>query len=1109
MAISKDFNALGEAVEQFQEGVEEINVIVGRKIRLYPFVKASGFTRYSEFGESALQDNPEARKTDLLIQNGSEPITLYWNNAVNFVVQPDGITTKKVLNPNIDDLYYECVVISISYSNNDKESVSLNGSDYQTFTHSRTLVLYSRDWLPSIEAMDDFLYVVLDSQNYVGGQQILKITTINPIYNQANGQAEGCEITLQEVNLDYSHNAKDLLALPQFAPIGGNYAFPKEVVNNGVVETFYDASVWNNDVGCQTLQLGIYGGALISGLNVYGRPKDNDYVLPIRKLFVMEFLAPISSTFDVHGIDTMDYYYLMGAIPRNTGVWKNWRSWGQSKITNTTGNMVFYGGLDINTSTNTKTWEKVVGTNGGYGDNQPTGDWDSVDMNANTPIYSEWNITPYDISTNSDGISFDVRASKWLWASDIDFKLSNIMPVYSIFNFCSMVYETMELLPINYSTLIRFSLGDVPLLGGLLKFVMGGINPTWLTGSVSIPKNKICGLIPTESFKMGTMNIGTDGEAGISNQYLKYDVFSGDTSDITSVGNKQMISTIRVRFTDRVRMSHLNLSDDTLNKLKGIDGIDIDEDNPQTQTWNTMYLGQQYVLKKVSENLYEKIYFIDKTGKIITIKINFDSVFVEPINQKWEIDGISYNVISCNEARLTAFDDVDISKARSIWENRHITNSKWKGSDMTLWTNKFKTNFIDRYNTIGTLIYPQEIIPPSAHGLYYEPFYTESNLTTPIHNFKINQQNYAYMTAYNGKPALLDLWLRGDKILENTFCNVSSPQQTWNKGIGNGSFRTNGDSHIFYMKPFKMVNGKDLTSWDDLFADDGDDFDIHFRVSSPITYSKATNRWRQDNVIFAEDNEDNASYIITKDYVVKKSSFKKQGDTWYFESIDDDFMNNDFDVYSQFTKFDDASKYLNLYYTYINPQGVRLAATNFAQRSLNNSPNDGWNMSYRHSQTNRILLTQNDKGLFLYLSYVFSQIISPLVDLQWYCQLIMVHHPSSSTQREIVAIPVRKLITIQITLGDNLSMKLSMSQKNYYAYHGMNKGVLWSVNFDYEEAFNAAKDGNKNGSYKEGRFYYENEIYTENDGNAPSGITQSDIYLIDNSLKNTYNKKPK
>jgi hypothetical protein len=77
MATNKDFSLLGDGVQEFQEGVENVNVVLGRKIRLYPFVKASGFVRLSEMGERHLNNDPSNQKSDVLLQTGNEPITLY------------------------------------------------------------------------------------------------------------------------------------------------------------------------------------------------------------------------------------------------------------------------------------------------------------------------------------------------------------------------------------------------------------------------------------------------------------------------------------------------------------------------------------------------------------------------------------------------------------------------------------------------------------------------------------------------------------------------------------------------------------------------------------------------------------------------------------------------------------------------------------------------------------------------------------------------------------------------------------------------------------------------------------------------------------------------
>jgi hypothetical protein len=70
--------------------------------------------------------------------------------------------------------------------------------------------------------------------------------------------------------------------------MGGNFAFPKEIynVNTKEIQTIYDGSMWNNDSGVVSLQIGFMGGTLFNSCKVIGRPKDNKYIQPPRLLFI-------------------------------------------------------------------------------------------------------------------------------------------------------------------------------------------------------------------------------------------------------------------------------------------------------------------------------------------------------------------------------------------------------------------------------------------------------------------------------------------------------------------------------------------------------------------------------------------------------------------------------------------------------------------------------------------------------------------------------------------------------------------------------------------------------------------------------------------------------
>jgi hypothetical protein len=57
-------------------------------------------------------------------------------------------------------------------------------------------------------------------------------------------------------------------------------------------------------------------------------------------------------------------------------------------------------------------------------------------------------------------------------------KLGTGINVRDLLNCNAIAYQSMEMLPLTYSDLIRFSFSDIPLFGKLLNFFLGGINPT-------------------------------------------------------------------------------------------------------------------------------------------------------------------------------------------------------------------------------------------------------------------------------------------------------------------------------------------------------------------------------------------------------------------------------------------------------------------------------------------------------------------------------------------------------------------------------------------------------------------------------------------------------
>lgn len=703
--MSINVNVWSNLLNNLTGSYEEFYAQLGQDINLYQFDIVSGFINVSERGENEITSNADNDRTNIKVQTSNEPIVAYWEGSYQGTEDPQFKNrTKKNFKVG---KYYKTKLTSINVTL-EQGTIQWNENDYNSFAVNRTINLFvPKEDFNNVE-LSKKLFLILNKR--AKSHQWLKITSAIPIYNPNDeNKLIGTQLTLMNLNLQFSKSGRDILTFVQMAQPGGNYAFPKEVQVLGGTDIVVqlDSQYLYGIPGVTNTQLEFTSGVGLSDIVLFGRQKDNNYVFPSKRLLLYKPFLPKSSYLNVVGSATNNYLSVFGAKVVSDELWQNWKE-KLSELFNFVADKTFNGGLDV------KSWDEVFKSN-------PVS---PVSGQYTYSSFSNW------LVEETNDLVYSCDENPYI-VNVFNMKNCGKMTIADFFNHNGFLFQTTQYLPTNYRETTRWSFKDIPLIGGAIGGAINyiiGFDPAWQKSINWVPGKPINMVIPCETAQMSRKVLGG------TSQYLPMDCLSNDNNRFKATGNYSQIMSFNFSLTDRFKTTNSAYIINGNPEGKGGNGI-----------WDTIYLG---MFKDEEGNQL----FPD--GKYLEWHEQCKAYEPADKNQTYEVDNIFFQVYGKCNFRLTFYNNNGSdTNLTSLYETRAKLNSSALG-DGCLWTNQYQLNFLNRENTDYVPPYPTHIDPPSPNGKIIElQEFKEKRLFLPkVWNLNVEtlfETGYQYPVATN------------------------------------------------------------------------------------------------------------------------------------------------------------------------------------------------------------------------------------------------------------------------------------------------------------------------------------------------------------------------
>lgn len=649
----------------------------GPKINLYEFDIVSGFIYISERGENSITTNPANNRTNVMVQTSNEPIVCYWKDSYYSTLNEDKLSSTKHF---LIGKYYEATLTSVAMTL-EQSKVEWNQNDFNSFSTNKSITLVIKD--KTFENIDTTkkLYLILDER--AKSLQWLKVTNVVSIYDQVSENLVQNIVTLENLNLAFSTNGKDIMTFVQLAHPGGNYAFPKEVytaVENGpAIKTVQlDPTYLFRLHGATNVQLELNCGVAINSIFMYGRETNILTIKTPKRLLLSRADVPQPSALQVIGAPATNYYAIFNAKNIMESFWEDWKNKFESYY-NYLSKKVNNGGFEFNAA-NARLTNTINASSGQYENSS----------------FSIWTFNPQD----GDDITYNCKENAYT-EKNIKFLKTGNYSVCDFLNMNAFIFQTQMNLPISYKETTRWELKDIPIIGsaigGFLKLFLG-FSPGWNQTNEWVSGKPINFILPCTTFEMGNTIMG-----GTGNKF-PYDVLTNDNNQFTATGNRYQVSTINATITDRFITTNPNYIIAGAIADMGGGGI-----------WDTKYLTQDKDENGNSLNIVKTQSNPD--GKLLW-HTECKSYKKNDEQKEFEIDFIDYKVVGKCDTRLTFYTNNTLDGSlETLYETRHQTVAKFK-DDGTLWDNYFILNFMTRENSDNYFVWPENPnlpLPPYAN----------------------------------------------------------------------------------------------------------------------------------------------------------------------------------------------------------------------------------------------------------------------------------------------------------------------------------------------------------------------------------------------------------
>lgn len=399
-------NQAQQQLEQLQNYQKQIS---GEPVRVYPFKIVSGINYLSNRGLGSIGTNPGSTITNEIqetqtnipyggfsglnpIYSGNRPIIAYWFGVVNATFNKDGTITQTInatqnqdgtFTPNqfanpltaksvadgvsgkekwvdceVQYPWKEVGVIDFSNSTSQSRKETLDNVEVGTYETTYHYSVFSNDWYPTYQEMNEFIYFVVDYRYPC--PFALRIISITPHF-LPNGAFQWCDIEFESINQYFNTSSRSIMTYVKFAAPNDAYAFPQEVVIDGERRTIINSNfLFPSTAGVSSIC--VKNNSLVAQLGtlLYGVPfvsyTFNDGVISRtlgieRYLIPFEFEAPINdNVVNKHSLVHSSYSLAMNMVVVSEQLWGSWKQ--TKEIYNPIQNFTYQGGLAFAGATN-------------------------------------------------------------------------------------------------------------------------------------------------------------------------------------------------------------------------------------------------------------------------------------------------------------------------------------------------------------------------------------------------------------------------------------------------------------------------------------------------------------------------------------------------------------------------------------------------------------------------------------------------------------------------------------------------------------------------------------------------------------------------------------
>lgn len=621
-------------------------------ISIFPFELTMGYVNSTETGLSGNNINISDYSTFSRIFTGLENTLAKWEDAyeVKKVNDTDLFLTKEYKVGRI--------IKGISNSLNSSANFELSSisSDFiQENTDETVAVMTYDNWDHEADTIKLFIIPERKFNKWLFVESATK-------YFTNDGKYSYTMINFRTLNSKIAKSGRAIEEFVQRAAPGEGYAYP---VQNEKGEWVVD-DIRSRDIPITSMQIEMSGAAAINSIVAYGRPTITETINGVeqtifnpkihapRLLLPFRLETPIPSPLNTRPSAETDYY-IGDFTPTLQTQYKSWKE----QFTNS---------YDL---TARNQYEGVL-TGGTLADLRSSNPIDS----KGTHTHTLWDKNFFKNIANK---TYDTSADRF---TENSITLNGDYTVSEIMSHNHFLFSYITTLPLTIQQNVAWNLASIPLVGGFLSKITGGVDIGWNDKSIRLGMPDVKLIMPASIAEYGAVLKG-DGTAS-TDTWIPLETFTGDRKDeATEFSGINATGTIfKIQFTDRFEktidgVKHIFNLNDLMQDMPAVD----DDGKPIAKP----------------------------SGKLIWTA---DCKTVARNSSGFVIDAINFKALAKMDYRASFYSN-DIP----TWSGTYQTQAKFTGS-IRDWTNTIKMSDWSEDN--GKKInYPADIVAPNPPNINY------------------------------------------------------------------------------------------------------------------------------------------------------------------------------------------------------------------------------------------------------------------------------------------------------------------------------------------------------------------------------------------------------